>query len=243
MEKELITKDLADKLDKYTIISPDDNLVKQTMLIASNYLHMGKSLGSIGILRLAAKEIRFYKKQYFLIVLGLFLIGLFANQLFEPGLYIIMLSPLPVLAGFTQIIRQDTELELEMTCRYSFIQLLAARLVIVESIGVLFALMLACLSGGNFIHQILLGITPLLILSSIFLIGIMRWRSSSTPIFVAIGWCMSCFSVQYAGMGIYKVISAVNNITLAVACIFALIAIFAEIKWIAAAGFPLKEGG
>lgn len=180
-----VDREVKEFLEQYTIHYSTD-LEKEKMLnILKGYLPLKKKANKFDVvgfvLGITLNElISTCKYQYLLmILLFLFLLpGL--NLSISPYLMVFFIAPIPLFIGFGKIFSKTNQamIELEKTFKYSYYQILCARIVTLTYISILFlTLPLGCfiikgltIESLSIFKLIISGLTPIFVFSTFLLI-------------------------------------------------------------------------
>lgn len=181
----------------------------------SNFVHL---------LRLAVREI---KPLYFIIsiVLTVLLGRIGISIVVTPMLTCFCTAPIPLLLIFCKYVWRDNKSmrELEQTFRYSFTQMLTARMMILTVFSLLSLLILTATiynaaDNISFIRAILCGLMPLTIISGILLLCAGKMRESELTTTSCAIWVLFSFTALYVNTDVF--LSACSLIILLLVCIF-----------------------
>lgn len=149
------------------------------------------------LLSLASGEISFMKGTYWIISIGLFLLGyaITSQDGSNPYLAVMFLSPIPFLLGIMEVFkgREEGMLEIEMSCRISAGEVMMSRLFLISVYNILlntaFMFLLDWHAGGiDLLKMLLSWMTPLVFVSGLSLWLAVKIKANYAAAIFISGW-------------------------------------------------------
>lgn len=129
-------EELLTYMQNYTIELPGEEEIDATIEVLRQYVPIKNERFKkfCNIIRMAAGEITFISKIYWVFCTAIFIIGYFIciNQI-DPYITIMALAPLPSILGIVEVFkgRDSGVLEIELSCKISAIEIILSRILVI----------------------------------------------------------------------------------------------------------------
>lgn len=215
--KDEFDKEVAEFLDKYTVIYPSDVDKKITVAMLKQYLPERQKENKIfrikALLKMAFSELYCCSKlQYLVMMLVLLVFVPILNLAVSPYLSIFLTAPIPLFTGFWNMENraQGSVVELEKTFKFSYYEMLCARMITLTYVSVFFMsiFLLYFIAVGSVLESISIfkivisGLIPIFIFST-FLLVIAIKRFNNLFAISILAWVLLGFTTASTSVGAY----------------------------------------
>lgn len=202
---------LIDNLECYVVRMPSQPDIDNTIDNLRKYVPTKNSSPKVLVLlEKASKEIGFMSSAYWLISLGLFILGTYSiwinggsitsNR--NPYISAVLLAPVPFILGIIEVFRgrEDGVIELELSCKISIGEIMFSRLIIICIYNILLNTILSIVlvyfnSGILLLRITLMWLAPFTVISGIGLILVGRLRGSYVAVIFTSVWMVLIMAV------------------------------------------------
>lgn len=202
-KEKLLDDEIQSFLNNYVIEKVPEEQINETIEILRAYVP--KKKGAIplkSLFQLLKNEFGFITPLYWVMVVIVLSLGVGATLDTEISPYIVMwaMAPVPTLLGLVEILRKNNErvIELEMSFKYSFREIILCRLFIVGLLSMISNIVLIIFIRSNFTwitwSNILTSwVIPYTIITAISLLLATRIRNESVVVAITVVWIYFSF--------------------------------------------------
>jgi len=219
--KDESVEDILNYLNQYTVEFPVEEEIDSTIDVLKQYMpNKNERMAKFCLLvRMAADEITFISKTYWIACTILFIIGYWTTmrEIDNPYATIIVFAPLPFVLGILEIFkgRDNGMSEIELSCKISSSEIIISRIILIGIYSVLMNTALACLlyifdNSIDFMRISVLWLSPFTFISGISLWVVMKIKGAYVVNVLISIWCILAY-FAFTNDTVIKILLKLNN--------------------------------